>query len=156
MKLSEFKSILHKLNKVSFEKEDGSKVPDHYHLTEVGRIHKNFIDCGGVLRQERKVSFQLFTADDTDHRLKAQKIMKIIELSEEKLGLKDEEIEVEYQGATIGKYGLEFNGTVFILKSLQTDCLAKEKCGIPPIKEKRSLASLGRTENQCTPGGGCC
>ena len=66
--------------------------------------------------------------------------MNIIELSESKLGLTDEEIEVEYQGETIGKYGMDYNGNNFLLVSKTTDCLAKDKCGIPEEKRIRWLS----------------
>ena len=29
---------------------NGSLVPAHFHITEVGRVHKDFIDCGGTIR----------------------------------------------------------------------------------------------------------
>ncbi|MDB2389549.1 DUF6428 family protein, partial [Flavobacteriaceae bacterium] len=102
------------------------------------------------------VNFQLFTATDYDHRLSAQKLRSIIELSEQKLGMKNLPIEVEYQGDTIGKYGLEFVNGVFMLTSTQTDCLAKDKCGIPEQKPRVRLSTLQVKENACTPGSGCC
>lgn len=156
MKLSEFKSILKDQKKLSFVLPNGSFVPSHFHVTEVGQIDKRFIDCGGTLRDESVVNFQLWEANDYDHRLHPEKLVNIIELSEKLLNIQDNEIEVEYQGDTIGKYGIDFDGNSFLLTSTVTDCLAKDKCGIPPQKEKRSLASLGKTENSCVPGSGCC
>jgi hypothetical protein len=72
------------------------------------------------------------------------------------LGLENHEIEVEYQGDTIGKYGLEFKNGVFILISTQTDCLAKDKCGIPQEKPRLRLSTLQAQESSCAPGSGCC
>ena len=117
MKLSEIKSALSKVNEVTFTLPNGEQVPPHFHVTEVGNIQKHFIDCGGTIRKESVINFQLFTATDYDHRLSVQKLRSIIQLSEEKLGLENHEIEVEYQGDTIGKYGLEFKNGVFILIS---------------------------------------
>ena len=113
MKLSEFKANLTGMTTVSFQLPNGSTVPAHYHITEVGHVQKRFIDCGGTTRLEDRICFQLWEADDVDHRLQAEKLMKIIELSERTLNLPDEEIEVEYQGATIGKYQLAWNGASF-------------------------------------------
>ena len=127
MKLSEIKSALSKVNEVTFTLPNGEQVPPHFHVTEVGNIQKHFIDCGGTIRKESVINFQLFTATDYDHRLSVQKLRSIIQLSEEKLGLENHEIEVEYQGDTIGKYGFEFKKGVFILISKQPDCLAKDK-----------------------------
>lgn len=116
MTLTEIKEILPTLSNVAFQLEDGTFVPEHFHVTEVGQITKHFIDCGGVIRREQVVNFQLWNADDYEHRLKPGKLLHIINLSEEKLGMVDGEIEVEYQSTTIGKYDLAFNGSNFVLK----------------------------------------
>lgn len=154
MKLSEIKTILPTLNNVEFQLENGTFVPEHFHVTEVGQIIKNFIDCGGTIRTEKVVNFQLWNADDFEHRLKPNKLLNIIQLSEDKLGMEDGEIEVEFQSETIGKYDLEFNGKYFILKNKQTACLAQDACGIPEAKVKVNLADVGTS--CCTPNSGCC
>ncbi len=157
MKLSEIKGILPTLDNVEFQLENGTFVPEHFHVTEVGQITKNFIDCGGVIRHEKVVNFQLWNADDYEHRLKPKKLLHIIRLSEDKLGIEDSEIEVEYQSDTIGKYNLEFNGKTFLLKNKTTACLAQDACGIPPEKEKKNLADLTSKQTSCcTPDSGCC
>ncbi len=156
MKLSQIKNILTSLEEVNFTLLDGTMVPVHYHITEVGQIVKNFIDCGGTIRQEKKVNFQLWEANDTDHRLAAQKLLKIIALSEKALNIEDAEVEVEYQTTTIGKYGVEFNGKNFELISLNTACLASDSCGTG-AKQKVVLSELGSEKNVCcAPGGRCC
>jgi len=129
-------------------------VPSHFHVTEVGSIDKKFIDCGGVLRHEHKVSFQLWEANDYDHQLHPDKLMKIISIAEEQLDLEDSEIEVEYQGESINKYHLDFDGEKFLLLNTQTDCLAKDNCGIPVSKPKVKLSNL--SAQQCSPNSGCC
>ena len=159
MKLSEIKAILPTLENVAFQTPDGSFVPEHFHVTEVGSIQKHFIDCGGTIRKEQVVNFQLWNANDYEHRLKPGKLLKIIQLSEEKLGIEDNDIEVEYQGDTIGKYDLSFNGKNFVLVSKNTAGLASDSCGIPPVeKTKIQLIELGGdpNSNSCAPGSGCC
>jgi len=157
MKLSEIKEILPTLTHVEFQLENGTPVPEHFHVTEVGMVTKNFIDCGGVVRSEKAVNFQLWNADDYDHRLKPGKLLSIITLSEEKLGIEDLAIEVEYQSDTIGRYDLAFNGETFILKSKTTACLAPDACGIPSEKPTKNLAELPVSQASCcTPGSGCC
>ncbi|MCJ7936288.1 MAG: DUF6428 family protein [Chryseobacterium sp.] len=157
MKLSEIKKILPTLDNVEFQLENGTFVPEHFHVTEVGTVTKHFIDCGGTIRQEKAVNFQLWDADDFEHRLKPGKLLNIIQLSEEKLGIEDDEIEVEYQNLTIGKYDLEFNGKNFILKNKTTACLAQESCGIPTEKQKKGLSELSPAKTSCcTPDSGCC
>lgn len=155
MKLSEVKNNLRQLEKIAFQLPNGELVPNHFHVTEVGKITKNFIDCGGTVRNEEVANFQLWNANDYDHRLHPEKLLDIIELSEKILKLDDLEIEVEYQGDTIGKFGLDFDGTNFLLTSKQTDCLAKESCGIPEEKPKLKMADIA-AGTSCTPGGNCC
>ena len=152
MKLSEIKQILSNLDAVIFQLPNGTFVPEHFHVTEVGIVTKNFIDCGGTVREEKVVNFQLWEANDFDHRLAPQKLINIIELSERVLNIDPElEIEVEYQGETIGKYKLQFNGKYFQLVSTLTACLAEDACGIPPEKQKIRLSDLGSS-----PASGCC
>ena len=156
MKLSQFKQHLNGVQEVNFELPNGNLIPQHFHVTEVGQIHKHFIDCGGTVRKEKTVNFQLWEAGDFDHRLAPKKLNDIIALSEKVLGIEDGEIEVEYQNDTIGKYGLDFNGPNFLLTTKQTACLASDQCGIPE-KKKVTLAELGGQKQPCcAPGGGCC
>ncbi len=154
MRLSEIKNILTNLQELHFVLENGEQVPDHFHVTEVGQINKRFIDCGGVIRDEKAINFQLWFSTDNDHRLEAEKLKKIIALSEDQLGLEDVEIEVEYQQSTIGKFGLQFNGSEFVLTAKTTACLAQDACGIPQEKPRVQLSELQSAS--CTPGGGCC
>ena len=137
MKLSEIKTQLKKLSQIAFQLPNGDLVPSHFHVTEVGKVSKHFIDCGGTVRTEEVINFQLWEANDYDHRLHPEKLVHIIELSEKTLALPDLEIEVEYQmKETIGKFSLDFDGTNFQLKTKLTDCLAKDNCGIPAEKMK--------------------
>jgi hypothetical protein len=158
MKLSEIKALLNTVASVDFRLPDGSFVPEHFHVTEVGVVTKHFIDCGGTVRNEKVANFQLWSANDYEHRLKPQKLQHIIALSEKVLGMEDLDIEVEYQSDTIGKYGLDFDGKSFVLQAKQTDCLAQDKCGIPQEKPKVKLSDLTASNATacCTPGGGCC
>lgn len=156
MKLSEIKSTLNTINQVNFKLPNGEEVPKHFHVTEVGHIQKSFIDCGGTMRNESVISFQLYTAEDYDHRLGAKKLHQIISLSERTLNLPDSEIEVEYQGETIGKYGLSYVDGTFQLTPKHTDCLAKDSCGIPTPKVKVKLQDLKSNATCCAPETGCC
>jgi hypothetical protein len=155
MRLSELKKHLEKSESVNFILQNGTPVPEHFHVTEVGVVTKHFIDCGGAVRNEKVANFQLWDALDFEHRLKPQKLLNIIGLSEKVLGMEDLEIEVEYQAETIGKYDLDFNGKDFILRAKQTACLASDSCGIPQEKLKVNLAGVS-SDASCKPGGGCC
>lgn len=155
MNISQIKTQLRQLKTISFQLPNGELVPNHFHVTEVGKVTKHFIDCGGTVRNEEVANFQLWNANDYDHRLHPEKLLSIIELSEKILDLGNLEIEVEYQAETIGKFGLDFDGTHFLLTSKQTDCLAKDKCGTPTEKTKVKLSDLTE-EPCCSPDGNCC
>jgi len=149
MKLSEVKQALASVSSVQFKLPDGSPVPQHFHVTEVGLVTRHFIDCGGVERQEQVINFQLWQAGDYDHRLAPQKFLKILEISRKVLGEADLPVEVEYQQGTIGKFGLEFDGTSFWLTTKETACLAADSCGIKPEQ-------LPPAKSSCCSGSGCC
>ncbi len=152
MKLSELKQALAGLAAVSFRLPDGTALPAHFHVTEVGLVTKHFIDCGGTERRETMANFQLWEAGDYDHRLAPQKFLHILQLSARILGPQDLDIEVEYQQATIGKFGLAFDGRDFLLTPKQTACLAQDACGIPSA----GFALPQLPVAACTPGGDCC
>lgn len=149
MKISELKKVLGELEAINFRLPNGKMLPPHFHVTEVGLVTKHFMDCGGVERREVVANFQLWTAEDFDHRLAPQKLLKILEMSGKILGESDDlEIEVEYQQDTIGKFGLEFDGVGFVLAEKRTACLAEDACGITSLRMAKSEG--------CAPGSGCC
>lgn len=157
MKLSEIKNYLKRLDTIAFQLPNGSLVASNFHVTEIGKINKHFIDCGGTVRNEEVVNFQLWEADDYNHRLHPDKLIHIIELSEKVLGIEDLEIEVEYQGDTIGKYGLDFDGKNFLLTTKLTDCLARNTCGVPNEKPEFKLSDLQEEKtNCCSSISNCC
>jgi hypothetical protein len=147
MKLSEFKSTLNEVTQIKLILPNGTLVPAHFHVTELALISKNFIDCGGVARVERKITFQLWVANDIDHRLTSLKWLGIIKKGELDYGLTDEPVEIEFQGQTIERYGISFSEGVFNLTPLFTECLAPDHCGIP---------STELPKPSCTPNSGCC
>ena len=139
MRLSEIKTALNYLKTIEFVLPNRDAIPAHFHVTEVGLVKKHFIDCGGTVRKEEVIKFQLFTATDYDHRLSVEKLQTIIKDSEELLQLPDAEIVVEHQGRTIETYGLAFVNGQFLLTAKQTDCLAKDKCGIPTTNQSNRM-----------------
>jgi hypothetical protein len=138
MKLSELKSILttHLTLFPRFVLPDGDQVPAYYHLTEVGHVSKDFIDCGGTMRTTETCSLQLWSNDsDADHRLDAGKFVKILKLGDRVLPNRDLDVEVEYDEYAISQFPItsyEATGEHidFTLATKHTDCLAKEKCGV--------------------------
>ena len=137
MKTDEFKTLLDRnpKSKLRFILPSGETIPDHFHLTEVGRIEKSFIDCGGTKRSSVTCQLQLWTADDVEHRLDAEKLLRVMNMADPILKSNALPIEVEYGQDvasiyTIGNVVSLFGSIQITLLGKQTDCLAKEKCGI--------------------------
>ena len=129
---------------------DGGFVPAHFHITEVGRVRKDFVDCGGTVRSSTTCLLQLWVAGDTEHRLTAGKLAGILRAAAPLLAGEDLPLEVEYEGETISQYplgGVEVTpgGLLFHLGTKHTACLAPDACGVP-----------GAAGNACAPGAGCC
>ncbi len=138
MKLHELKIVLaqNPAALVRFQLPNGNFVPAHAHVTEVARIDKRFIDCGGTLRTDALCRLQTWFADDTDHRLAAGKLAKIFTLAEGVLLTDDLEVDVEHEVGYITQFPLASveaakDEVIFHLTERHTACLAMEKC-LPP------------------------
>lgn len=152
MKLTAFKQHLltDGTNQVGFVFDDGDPIPAQFHVTEVGHVVRNFIDCGGTVRKVETIQLQVWLGEDTEHRLSADKLAKIIELARPLIPSDDLNIEVEYEGCVLSQYTIEgatlTEGQVtFRLGDKHTDCLARETCGLTPTG-----AASG-----CCGGSGC-
>jgi hypothetical protein len=154
MKISEFLYALSGLESLVITNENGQPIPAHFHVTEVGQTTKNYIDCGGTVREDKCISMQLWLAEDVDHRLSPQKLAAIILQSANLWNQEDLPIEMEYQEGTIGRYDVSFANGKFMLCSKQTACLAPDQCGVPDAKQKVQLSEI--TTTTCKPGSGCC
>lgn len=119
---------------------DGRLVPAHFHVTEVGRVQKEFIDCGGVVRSTTSCTLQLWTANDFDHRVDAAKLLRILRLAAPILKSVDLPVEVEYEYEDVGVLRRRLasaeagpTGIVLRLSAEHTACLAPDRCGVLPI-----------------------
>ena len=158
MKLSQFKNHLDNSDTFSFQLPSGLLIPSHFHITEMGLLTKNFIDCGNTVRQEKNISFQLWYSTDVDHRLTSARALTIIKASKTLIGDFDYDLEVEYQMTeTIGKFGVELHNNIFVLIKKETACLALESCGFPITKSKQILQNLTpKVQKCCSPDDNCC
>src|SRR5829696_7461120 len=82
----------------------GEFVPAHFHVTEVGRVHKDFIDCGGTTRASTACVLQVWVAGDTGHRLTTTRVAGILRLAAPLLGSDDLPVEVEYEAGVVSQY----------------------------------------------------
>ncbi len=157
MKISAFKNRLQEVENVTIQLPNGSTIPAHFHITEMGLQTKHFIDCGNTIREEKHITFQLWLAADLYHRLAPSKVLQIIEASKNLIGDADLELEVEYQTeSTIGKFGLDFADGKFVLTPKETACLASDHCGIPTDKIKTKIGESIEKIACCSPDSGCC
>src|ERR1700709_2123680 len=108
MKLHEMKNVLaqNPAALVRFQLPNGDFVPAHAHVTEVARLDKQFIDCGGILRNDSLCRLQTWFADDADHRLTAGKLAKILILAESVLRTDDLDVDVEHEVGYITQFPL--------------------------------------------------
>jgi len=136
MKTSELLSILedNPESTIHIMLPDGDFVEPHFHVTEVGRVTKKFIDCGGTRRSSDTCLLQIWVSSDIYHRLNAAKLSKILRLADD-LGLEDLSVEFEYEKWEFSQYplgGVEItpSGLLLGLGLKHTTCLAPDKCGV--------------------------
>ncbi len=139
MKTTEFKTHLlnHPNHELRFILPDGDRVPVHAHITEVGRIDKTFIDCGGKVRKISNATLQSWVADDVDHRFAPRKLAGAFDLAAPLFNGDDLDVEIEYEDCAISQFPVltaeaEDGVLTFQLGSKHTDCLAKDVCLVEP------------------------
>ena len=125
---------------------DGEPIEAHFHVTEVGRVQKDFVDCGGTIRRTVTCLLQTWVGDDVDHRITGGKLLKAFEHAVPVLIGEDLPVELEYEACNVVQLkvtavAVEEDRLVVRLASKHTDCLAKELC-VPSSKS--------------VPSGGCC
>lgn len=158
MKLLQLTQILTENPKKSlnFLLPDKSKIPAHFHVTEIGEIKKSFIDCGGTIRTTNNCSIQIWVANDKEHRLSSEKLSSIFQIAQRILTDQTLDVEVEYENQVVSQYPIikhliDNDSITFELGLKHTDCLAKDKCG---IDDNVSLKS--NTSSCCTDNSRCC
>jgi hypothetical protein len=137
---------------------DGSGVPVSFHVTEVGRVQKTFLDCGGTLRETVACQLQVWVGQDYDHRIETQKMAAILAKAQPYLSDESVPVEVEYEDRVISQYTISGHevtedAVVLELAHKHTECLAPELCGLPSITR---LPALGAATNPCCGPAGCC
>ena len=162
MKLHELKQLLAQTPAatVRFRLPAGDFIPAHAHVTEVARLDKRFIDCGGTLRTEMLCRLQTWFANDTDHRLTAGKLLKIFALAEGVLLTDDLDVDVEHELGHITQFPLgaievKADELIFCLTERHTACLAMDKC-LPPAPASSKFSPLKFDFKKTAPADKCC
>ncbi|MEM1440887.1 MAG: DUF6428 family protein [Verrucomicrobiota bacterium] len=133
---------------LEFTLPDGKFIPAHFHLTEIGFVRKEFIDCGGTVRVEGKCLLQVWVANDVEHRVDVAKFLEILEHGKPVLPSEELPVEVEYEHPYIAHFpigGIKIGDEIVTIELTlkHTDCLAKDVCGIDEV-------------TGCAVGSGCC
>ena len=162
MKLSDLKAVLaqNPAAGLRFHLPNGEFLPIHAHVTEVARLDKRFIDCGGTLRTEALCRLQTWFADDVEHRLTAAKLLKIFAKAESVLLTDDLDVDVEYEAGVITQSPLgsvaAANGEVILrLTERHTACLAMDKC-LPPAPAPSAFSPHKFEFTKPPAAGKCC
>lgn len=152
---------------LAFVLPDGSAVAPHFHVTEVGRVRKDFIDCGGTPRQTDACVLQVWVADDVEHRLRAGKLGTIVALGDALFGDADLPVEIEYDVGVITQFALagidaDHKQITLKLAGKHTACLAPDLCGVDDASgesssggccsspmQSDSMISLGVNQGKC-------
>lgn len=138
---------------VRFKLPTTTLLSPHVHVTEVARIDKKFVDCGGTLRTDSSCRLQIYQADDTEHRITSAKFAQILAKGAGVLGSATLPIEVEVEAPYLSVFPvvasrLEENQIVLSFGMRHTACLAEDVCFPSSLQ-----ATSGPT---CAPGSGCC
>jgi hypothetical protein len=111
---------------------DGDCVPAHAHITEVGHVVRNFIDCGGLTGKEEKVVLQTHVGNDADHRLRSDRFAEILQLGSRVIPSADLDVDVEYDCCVVAQYPIaeitpDGEHLNLILQRGRTQCRARER-----------------------------
>jgi hypothetical protein len=155
MQLSELKKSLTEYGSrnIRFILPTGSKIPPHAHVTEVARIDKKYIECGGTRSTDTICRLQTWFQDDTDHRLTAGKLSAILEKSASFFDKKDPEVDVEHEAPFISHFPIEkieANGDTLMVQLgvKHTACLAEDRCLPPNLNKSYQSKLLPKTKQK--------
>ena|SRR5438874_5193421 len=127
---------------------DGDYIPAHAHVTEVGHVVRNFIDCGGLIGREEKAVLQTHVGEDTDHRFRSDRLAEILGLGNCVIPNADLNVDVEYDCCVVAQYpiaevksdGQHLN---VILRRGRTQCRARDR------RRSQTTADCCATSTSC-------
>jgi hypothetical protein len=127
---------------------NGDCIPAHAHVTEVGHLVRNFIDCGGLTGKEEKIVLQTHVGDDTDHRLRSDRFARILQLGNRVIPNADLDVDVEYDCCVVAQYPIaeaapDGDHLNLILRRSRTQCRARER-------------RVSETASCCATSAACC
>lgn len=136
-----------------------AQVPQSFHVTEIGAVSKDFLDCGGTRRAESWLQLQVWVGPDHDHRLNPQKLAGILRKGVAggfgadlpiRLECEDPAAPVPVAGLYVLAQAVPQDGALLCRAvPVRTTCLAMDKC-LPAHLQPGASAASGC----CGPG--CC
>ncbi|MCJ7465726.1 MAG: DUF6428 family protein [Maribacter sp.] len=163
MKTYEFLSLLkeHANKRLHFEYKAGHEIGANYHITEVKNVSIDSVDCGAGTDFWKETIIQLWESPleiENPEYMTTYKALGILsKVDTIKPMEKDVEVKFEYSNpqfhtAQLFVQGFEIKGNTLLMKLgiAQTDCKAKETCGVPAVEAHHN------EEACCQPGSGCC
>lgn len=164
MKTSEFLALLnaHADKALVFEYKAGSYVGANYHITEVKNVTIDAVDCGAGVDFWKETIIQLWESPSEQDKRDYMTASKALGILNKVDGIKpmekDVEVKFEYSNDQfhtaqlfVNDFELNANQLVLKLGVTQTDCKAKDACGVPV-----EMATASQSAGSCAPGGGCC
>lgn len=161
MKTADFLNLLqdHQGKSLLFEYAPNLLVGANYHITEVKHLSIDSVDCGAGVDAWKETIVQLWESPSELGKtefMSAYKALGILaKVGQMKAYDMEAELKIEYSNANfhtaqlfVNDYEIRGNNLLLKLAVEQTDCKAKELCGVP---EPATVQ-----EGSCTPGGGCC
>ena len=161
MIIRDFIDILSENNtkELLFEYISGILVPANYHITEVKSIHIDSVDCGGQSSSWDETIIQLWESPTEIGKKDFMKVTKALQILKTVSKVKPFKlssiVKIEYGNPQFHASHLEIqkikttdNQLIMSLVVPQTDCKAKELCGVPEPSQN--------LQNACAPGSGCC
>lgn len=153
----------HQDKSLVFEYAPGHLVGANYHITEVKHLTIDSVDCGSQTDTWKETIIQLWESPKEIGKTEYMSVYKALAILKKVGKMKpyvlDAEIKIEYSNATfhtaqlfINDFEIKAKQLIFKLGVEQTDCKAKEVCGISEV-----LQPVGsNAEPCCSPDGNCC
>jgi len=123
MNLIELKKVISEPNQNICFIIDNEEIPKNFYITEIGKENRVFVDCSTTKRKTEKCVLQLWVANDLEHRVDSNKLLKIINLGEHLFEHDIPDVYIEYAASqySISHYELYDNTIEFHLT---------DKCGV--------------------------
>jgi len=163
MKTQNFLNILKENERKAllFEYQENKFVDTNYHITEVKNTVIDSVDCGGKTDQWNETIIQLWESPEEKGKIGYLKSDKALAILERVHGMRPLDgnalVKFEYSNAIFHKAQLEVQQVEITSSKIivqlfvsQTDCKAKDACGVP------ETALVNEEQNSCAPGSGCC